>query len=353
MSRPADSVVRHGVRHLPRVTVDAYNAEIRDGDGFVGDRACTAAFHGMLDGWRAKLRSAGDDPLGTKPTAAFKKKKLDKLLREGAPEAAGVIQGAIEDFANELARVVDRFRKAKPWRETRRIVVGGGFRASRVGELAIGRASVLVKAHGHDVELCPIRHDPDQAGLLGAIHLAPPWVFAGHRAILAIDVGGSNVRAGVVVLHRKRNGALPRGTADEVDAWAYADEGRKLSRRDVVERIGAMLRRLVRRATKRGVALAPFVGVACPGVIAEDGTITRGGQNLPGNWEADGFNLPAELRRELRAIGGDEALVVVHNDAVVQGLSELPFMQDVPHWGVLTIGTGLGNATFTNGAERA
>jgi hypothetical protein len=33
---------------------------------------------------------------------------------------------------------------------------------------------------------------------------------------------------------------------------------------------------------------------------------------------------------------------------VVQGLSEAPFMQDVEHWGVLTIGTGLGNARFTN-----
>ena len=38
----------------------------------------------------------------------------------------------------------------------------------------------------------------------------------------------------------------------------------------------------------------------------------------------------------------------MHNDAVVQGLSEVPFMQDVKRWGVLTIGTGLGNARFTN-----
>jgi hypothetical protein len=41
-------------------------------------------------------------------------------------------------------------------------------------------------------------------------------------------------------------------------------------------------------------------------------------------------------------------LVLMHNDAVVQGLSELPFMRDVKHWGVLTIGTGLGNVSFTN-----
>jgi hypothetical protein len=31
-----------------------------------------------------------------------------------------------------------------------------------------------------------------------------------------------------------------------------------------------------------------------------------------------------------------------------QGLSEVPFMQDVKRWGVLTIGTGLGNARFSN-----
>jgi hypothetical protein len=38
----------------------------------------------------------------------------------------------------------------------------------------------------------------------------------------------------------------------------------------------------------------------------------------------------------------------MHNDAVVQGLSEIPYMRDAEHWGVLTIGSGLGNARFTN-----
>ncbi|MFL5022171.1 MAG: ROK family protein, partial [Microvirga sp.] len=41
---------------------------------------------------------------------------------------------------------------------------------------------------------------------------------------------------------------------------------------------------------------------------------------------------------------------LMHNDAVAQGLSEVPFMQDVKRWGVLTIGTGLGNARFSNRA---
>lgn len=38
-------------------------------------------------------------------------------------------------------------------------------------------------------------------------------------------------------------------------------------------------------------------------------------------------------------------MVLMRNDVVVQGLSELPFMQDVKRWAVVTIGTGLGNAS--------
>ncbi len=33
------------------------------------------------------------------------------------------------------------------------------------------------------------------------------------------------------------------------------------------------------------------------------------------------------------------------------GLSEVPNMTDVARWGVMTIGTGLGNARFTNRAD--
>lgn len=40
----------------------------------------------------------------------------------------------------------------------------------------------------------------------------------------------------------------------------------------------------------------------------------------------------------------------MHNDAVVQGLSELPRMREVARWGVATIGTGLGNARFSRRA---
>ena len=63
------------------------------------------------------------------------------------------------------------------------------------------------------------------------------------------------------------------------------------------------------------------------------------------------FNLPERLRALVPEINGEATTVLMHNDAVVQGLSEIPCMQDVDHWGVLTIGTGLGNARFTNLAQ--
>jgi hypothetical protein len=58
--------------------------------------------------------------------------------------------------------------------------------------------------------------------------------------------------------------------------------------------------------------------------------------------------LPAAIHNSLPKIGDDEISILMHNDAVVQGLSEAPFVRDVDHWGVLTIGTGLGNARVTN-----
>ena len=106
-------------------------------------------------------------------------------------------------------------------------------------------------------------------------------------------------------------------------------------------------------AKKTGFKLAPLIGIGCPGVIDTDGAIERGAQNLPGNWESNRFNLPRYIRDKIPSIGEHETIVVMHNDAVVQGLSQLPFMQDHKRWGVLTIGTGLGNARFTNRAKKA
>ncbi len=305
--------------------------------------------------WRigvSRLRKAGDDPFGDKPSEEISKKKLDALLVEGDPEAAGVLQGAIEDFSQELALVIRRFLKLKGWRDTERIVVGGGFRASRVGELVIGRASVILKADSIKIELIPIRHDPDEAGLIGAAHLAPSWLFRGFDTIVAVDIGGTNIRAGVVELNLKRATDLSKAAVWKFELWEHADE-ENLTREEAVERLAGMLKKLIGRAEKEGFQLAPFIGIGCPGRIEEDGSIDRGAQNLPGNWASSRFHLPSALREAIPKIGEHDTAVLMHNDAVVQGLSETPFMQDVERWGVLTIGTGLGNARFTNRKAKA
>ncbi len=342
----APPVAGHGAATLTSVTVDAYNAELRDKEGFLGDRASKRAFWAILDEWRDRLRELGDDdPLGEAPTEEISKRRLEKLLQDERPEAAALVHSVVEEFAQELAGVIRRFLRLKGWKDTERIAVGGGMSGSRIGHLAIGRASLLLKAEALGVELVPITHDPDEAALIGAAHLAPSWIFAGHDSLLAVDIGGTNIRVGIVNLNLKKKGFLQASVAG-LEVWAHAEE--KPGREEAVERIAAMLQAMVAKAEAEKRTLAPFIGIGCPGIIEEDGSIDRGGQNLPGNWESSRFNLPRALIEHLPEIGGHATAALMHNDAVLQGLSEIPNMQDVKRWGVLTIGTGLGNARFTN-----
>ena len=336
----------HGATVLPSVRVDSYNLELEDEDGFVGDRASKKAFWEIFDTWRKTLAELGEDPLGDKLSEDIGKKKLATLLQEGEPAAAALVQSAVEDFAQQLAQVIRRFLRLKDWRDTECLVIGGGFRAGRIGELAVGRASLLLKADAVPIDLELIRNDPDDAGLLGAAHLLPAWMLKGYDAILAVDVGGTNLRAGVVGLNLGKASDLGKAEVARSSLWRHSEEDVK--RDDAVHELVGMLQDLIDWSGKNKVALAPLIGIGCPGVIHEDGSIARGAQNLPGNWESSRFNLPASLREGIPEIDEHETVVVMHNDAVVQGLSELPNVKDRTHWGVLTIGTGLGNARFTN-----
>jgi hypothetical protein len=341
------TVATHGATRLPSVIVDSYNVELQDDEGFLGDRASKDAFRNIMDYWRTALRKCGADPIGDESSNDLSKKKLDELLMRGNTEAAGVIQGAMEDFSQEFAVIIKRFLKLKEWKGTRRIAVGGGFRASRVGEVVIGRTAVILKIDKVDVELIPIHNDPDVAGLIGAVHLAPTWMFQAFDAILGVDIGGTNIRAGVVQLNLKAARHLSKAKVWKFSLWRHGDE-EDVKREHVVESLGQMLKGLIAAARKKEIKLAPFVGIGCPGIIRGDGSIERGAQNLPGNWESSKFNLPVSLHAQIPTIGGEETSIVMHNDAVVQGLSEIPHMDNVAAWGVFTIGTGLGNARFTN-----
>src|ERR1700738_3747956 len=337
---------RHGAPRLPSVDVDSYNIELKDDDGFLGDRASKGAFRKILDTLRKPLKKNGEDPLGSKSAEAIAKTTLDEALVGDDIHASALVHGAIEEFAQELAYVTQRFLKNKAWADTERIVVGGGFRQSRVGELAIARTDIILKAQDFKVDLVPIRFHPDEAGLLGCVPLEPSWIFEAHDSILAVDIGGTNIRCGVVETRWKKASDLSKAAVWKSELWRHAND--EPTREGAVKRLVKMLKDLIAAAEAEGLKLAPFIGVSCPGVINEDGSIEKGAQNLPGNWESSKFNLPSSLVEAIPQIGDHDTAVLMHNDGVTQGLSEVPFMQDVERWGVLTIGTGLGNARFTN-----
>jgi hypothetical protein len=105
-------IARHGSARLPSAQVD--DLELRDDEGFLGDRASKGAFRKILDTLRRPLKKSGKDPLGNKSAEAIPKSELDEALAGDDIHAAALVLGAIEEFAQELAYVTRRFLKTKP-----------------------------------------------------------------------------------------------------------------------------------------------------------------------------------------------------------------------------------------------
>ena len=217
-SSTTTGIARHGARRLPSVDVDSFNIELKDEDGFLGDRASKGAFREILEKLaQAAASKNGDDPLRRRnPSDEIARTTSTRCWSGDDVEAAALVHSAIEEFAQELAYVTRRFLKTKAWADTERIVVGGGFRQSRVGELAIARTDIILKAEDFKVDLVPIRFHPDDAGLIGALHLAPSWIFEAHDSILAVDIGGTNIRCGVVETRWKKAPDLSKADGVEV-----------------------------------------------------------------------------------------------------------------------------------------
>jgi hypothetical protein len=150
----------------------------------------------------------------------------------------------------------------------------------------------------------------------------------------------------VIELNLKKATDLSKACVWKFEHWRHRHK--KMDRPDAVDMLIDTLKDLIEEAKKEDLKLAPFIGIDCPGIIAKDGAIERGAQNLPGRWASRKFHLPGAIYDQIPKIEGEETAIIMHNDAVVQGLSEVPYMRDVERWGVLTIGTGLGNARFTN-----
>ncbi len=208
---------------LSSVDIDSFNIELKDDDGFsrrpAPARAPSARF---LMSWR-------------KPAEEKRRRSArQKSHRRNSPRATSttcwwatmsrppaLVHSAIEEFAQELA-YVDRPRSSRPRRGRIPSVSwsAAAFGQSRVGELAIARADIILKAEDFDVDLVPIRFHPDDAGLIGTLHLAPSWIFEGHDSILAVDIGGTNIRCGVVETRWKKTPGPLQGHGLEIRAVA-------------------------------------------------------------------------------------------------------------------------------------
>jgi predicted NBD/HSP70 family sugar kinase len=343
---PTDTRGAHGASALPALTIDAYGLTIPDaeGEGFLGDRASQTAFRTLLDEARENHR-IGKDPFGDAPSNELSKKDIDRVLIGGQPAAAHVVHVAVESYAARLAHVVRVFLDHDDWRGVEAILMGGGMSTSEFGRLGLRRARRLLRDAGLEVRLKRLKVDPDDAALLGWASLLPAEFARTHDALLAVDVGGTNLRCGLVAHRLEESGDGARATLLERMHWRHADD--EPSRREAIDRLAGMLNGLIAQARTLRISLAPFIGIAVPGAIEPDGRISAGAQNLPGDWEAP-FDLPDALGQRLDAIEGAPPRVVLHNDAVVQGLGESHRMRKCKRWGVMTIGTGLGNACYTN-----
>ncbi|MGB9273454.1 MAG: ROK family protein, partial [Pseudolabrys sp.] len=175
----------------------------------------------------------------------------------------------------------------------------------------IGRTIILLKSDGIETNLVPIHNDPDEAGLIGALHLVPSWVFTAFDAVLAVDVGGTNIRAGIVQFNRRKAKDLSKAKVWKFSLWRHGDE-EVVKRESAVNRLDEMLQGLIAAAAKKRMKLAPFIGIGCPGVIEADGSIDRGAENLPGNWESSKFNLPVSIHEMIPQIGDHETSIVLH-----------------------------------------
>lgn len=177
--------------------MDTYNADLRDAEGFVGDRASRRAFAAcsaaLVEDWRKRLRkSRQEDPLGEIPAREFKKKKLDKVLaRRGSrkPQLSSIAPSRILHrslpplFAGScVSRSGARHRPS--WS-----AVGSG-RADRES-LPSAAPAFFSKLKVNAVKLEAIRCHPDEAGLVGCVQLAPSCIFSGHDSILAVDIGAA------------------------------------------------------------------------------------------------------------------------------------------------------------------
>lgn len=338
--------VRHGDRRLPLVDLGGYSLPLQAGDAFLGDLASGSRFREVLRNERHRVKCSEAPPFGHDRTHEIDGDELDAALLEQATTPEGrVIDQAIQTFSRHLAAVLRRFLATAEWEGTERIVCGGGLMEGRVGAEIVDRTGRLLRETGECAELTRLHHAPDEAGMIGWAYADGSGLLGRADGFVAVDIGGTNVRWATV----KCNGPLVSGREPEVvhhDKWSHAEEN--ADRAGLLDRIAASIMEMIRHAERDALKLSPMIGISCPGVMRPDGRFSDGCQNLPGEWCDGTFSLPDEIGHRLRERGIPDRVVALHNDAVIQALSETPWMQDVVHWAAVTMGTGLGNCSFEN-----
>ena len=341
----APTLLAHGATEFATLRLDCYDVRSAGARGNE-DPAGDDLFRAALTKWRERVRAGGTDPLGDAPTEQLSTAELDEELSRGNAEAGGVIQGAMEEFSQQLCRLLTQLLRRAAWADTRRIVVAGDLRHSRVGDIALGRAMVLLKTAGFDVELVFIRRPLRETTLLGAIRLVPAWMLKGHDSILAVDIAMQEVRGAIVALNFKKSPDLAKAAVANTRAWR--PKAGPLGREGLVTSVAELVEELADRSRRKGEKLAPFVGIGCGGVVRADGGVTQTGTGFAAGLFRSGLNLPRELCAKLPKIGDHETVVALHNGIVLQGLSQDSFMRDVQHWGIVSIAQDRGEARFTN-----
>ena len=108
-------IARHGATRLPSVEVDSFNIELKDDDGFLGDRASKGAFRKILDTLAQAAEEIRRRPVRARnpPTRSPRATSTQSLVGDDI-EAAAVVHSAIEEFAQELAYVTGGSSRPRP-----------------------------------------------------------------------------------------------------------------------------------------------------------------------------------------------------------------------------------------------
>jgi hypothetical protein len=163
---------------------------------------------------------------------------------------------------------------------------------------------------------------------------------------LGCEIKELNCRAGIVSVERSADQERGRTSVAERQVWRHADE--QPTRDAAVRRLGEMLEGLYRRAPRRAIILLPASVLRARGGLDRTAGLSAARKTYRVIGRRKISILPRILQDILLRHCDWNALLIMHNDAIVQGLSQVPFMKDIKHWGVLTISAGVGNARFTN-----